>query len=105
MTSKGYSDIDNAFESLLQSYAEPVADNGFSAATLDQIKARTLLRKRVLIGATLVGGGIAASQTPSLWITLESVTIPEGHPLILTALGLLGFVAWAALDREWNDAV
>lgn len=96
---------DTRFQALLQDYAAPVADNGFTAATLTRINSRSHLRKPILVAATLIGGLIAISQTPSLLQAMEAFALPEVQPLILTTLGLLGFVGWAALDRGWSDAV
>lgn len=89
----------------LRTYAAPVADDGFTTATLVRAKKSTSTRVIVLAGATCLGGVFALSQIPSLWQTLSGLDIPTTSPLALTALGLLSFVGWAALDRGWSDAV
>jgi len=94
-------DIQNA----LRDFAAPIPDNGFVAATLKRSERIESLRIRVLAAATCAGGLVALSQTPSLWKTLAGLNMPTASPLALTALGLLGFVGWAALDRGWSDAV
>ena len=89
----------------LRSYASPIADNGFTNATLARAEKSTTTRVFVLAGATCLGGVFALSQIPNLWQSLAGVNIPTTSPLALTALGLLGFVGWAALDRGWSDTV
>jgi hypothetical protein len=92
-------------QNVLRSYAAPIADNGFTAATLNRAENSQSLRLPVLIAASLVGGVIALSQVPNLLDLLSHVTIPDASPVVITALGLLGFVGWAALDRGWSDTV
>jgi hypothetical protein len=96
---------DAEFASLLRVYAAPVADAGFTVSTLDRIESRSDLRMPVLIGAACIGGAIALSQMPSLLTLASHFTVPVVQPYVLTTLGLLGFVAWAALDKAWSDAV
>ena len=94
-------DIQNA----LRDYASPAPDNGFTAAVLERANRQHSLRWPSLAAAAGVGGLIMFSQMPSLWRVLDMFTLPEVSPLALTALGVLGFVGWAALDRGWSDAV
>ena len=94
-------DIQNA----LRAYAAPVPDNGFTAATLARAERSHSVRLPVLFGAGLIGGATALSQMPSLWGLINQINIPAMSPIALTAFGLLGFVAWAALDRGWSDTV
>lgn len=94
-------DIQNA----LRDYAAPVADNGFTAATLARADKSKSLRLPVLAAASLIGGSLALSQMPNLWGLLTQVNMPITSPLTFTALGVLGFVGWAALDRGWSDTV
>jgi len=93
------------FKNLLEIYAAPVADNGFTAAALARIDARAKWRLPTLITAGIIGGILAASQIPSLWKILSGIEIPAVSPLALTAFGVFGFVVWAALDRGWSDTV
>ena len=90
---------------LLQDYAAPIPDNGFTAATLARAKTCKSLRLRILAAASGLGGLIALSQMPSLWSLLTQLNLPTTSPLAFTVLGVLGFVGWAALDRGWSDAV
>ena len=94
-------DIQNA----LYAYAAPTADNGFTAATLARAKHSKSPRVLVLTAASCIGGLLALSQMPSLWALLTQIDIPTTSPLAFTALGVLGFVGWAALDRGWSDTV
>ena len=94
-------DIQNA----LQAYAPPVADNGFTMAALKQADRRQALRLPILTGAATIGGAVMLSQIPTLWALMSQIDIPSVSPLAITALGVLGFVAWAALDKGWSDAV
>ena len=94
-------DIQNA----LRAYAAPVSDNGFTAATLARAEKEKSPRLLVLAGASGVGGLLALSQTPSLWEVMTQASIPTLSPLAFTALGVLGFVGWAALDKGWSDTV
>lgn len=103
MTKRDIDDQD--FASLLRDYAAPVADNGFTAATLTKIDAQSKLRTAVLFGASILGGVVALSQMPSVMDMMNSYQLPNMNPLTLTLCGLLGFVAWAALDRGWSDVV
>lgn len=93
------------FQSALQAYAAPVADNGFSSQTLDKTKVQDKWRLPVLAGAGVIGALAAMSQMPALWGFLEALSIPSTTPVALTALGVLGFVGWAALDRGWTEVV
>lgn len=92
-------------QTALRTYATPVADNGFTTATLARADKSTSMRWAVLAGAACLGGLFALSQMSSLWQTLSALDIPTASPLALTALGLFGFVGWAALDRGWSDTV
>lgn len=97
------------FETLLRDYAAPVADNGFTDAVMDRVSP-TRYRLPVLAGAAFIGGAFALLQLPELIesfykLDLFQFDIPAVQPLVLTALGILGFIAWAALDRGWTDAV
>ena len=94
-------DIQNA----LREYAAPTPDNGFTAAVLKRADRKQKLRLPILTAAATVGGLIMLSQMPSLWRALDMLALPAASPLALTALGVLGFVGWAALDRGWSDAV
>ena len=94
-------DIQNA----LRNYAAPVADNGFIAATLARAETSRSVRLPVLIGASCIGGAIALSQISSLWGVLAEIEFPMASPLAFTAIGVLSFVGWAALDRGWSDTV
>ena len=94
-------DIQNA----LRDYAAPTPDNGFTATVLKRANRQHSLRRPILAAATIVGGLIMFSQMPSLWRALDMFTLPTASPLALTALGVLGFVGWAALDKGWSDAV
>ena len=94
-------DIRNA----LRNYAAPVADNGFTTATLARAEKSKSPRLLVLTAASSIGGLLALSQTPSLWGLLTQVNMPTTSSLAFTALGVLGFVGWAALDRGWSDTV
>jgi hypothetical protein len=96
---------DVEFAALLQGYAAPIADGGFTVSTLARLEARAKLRQPILIGAACIGGAIALSQMPSLLTLVDTFVVPEVQPFILTAVGLFGFVGWAALDRGWADAV
>lgn len=96
---------DYDIQDALRTYAAPVADNGFTTATLARAEKSTSIRWAVLAGAASLGGVFALSQMSSLWQTLSGLDIPTTSPLALTALGLLGFVGWAALDRGWSDTV
>jgi len=89
----------------LRTYAVPVADNGFTDATMARAEKSSSIRSMVLAVATCLGGVFALSQMTSLWQSFAAVDVPTISPLALTALGLLGFVGWAALDRGWSDAV
>ena len=94
-------DIQNA----LRDYAAPVPDNGFTAATLARAENAKSPRLLVLTAASGIGGLLALSQMPSLWGLLTQVDMPITSPVAFTALGVLGFVGWAALDRGWSDTV
>jgi len=108
---------DNLFQDLLSSYAEPVADDGFSESVLKTIEAETRKVERIrrfsIYGACFVGGVIAASQFPGLLamtskIKLAAPTIPDAGAIPLSqwswaGIILLGFVLWAALDRKVSE--
>jgi len=98
---------DLEFQDILRSYAAPVADNGFTAATLMRVKDQEKMKWRlpILAAACVIGGGIAASQLPWLWGAVAEIKTPMLTPTSLTALGVLGYVVWAALDRGWSDTV
>lgn len=89
----------------LRTYAAPVADDGFTAATLAKVEKSSSRRMIILTSAGVCGGLLALSQMSSLWNSLSEFDIPTVSPLVLTALGLFSFVAWAALDGAWSDAV
>jgi len=101
------------FQALLHDYAAPVPDNGFSAATLGRLEAKTKFRTPILIGAALIGGLIAASQMPILWQFIDGINMPQPtlpdiptvRPMVLASFVAFGFVAWAALDKGWSDTV
>ena len=92
-------------QNILRDYAAPVTDNGFTAATLARAEKSKSPRLLVLAAANVIGGLLALSQMPSLWVLLTQVDIPATSPVAMTALGVLGFVGWAALDRGWSDTV
>jgi len=97
------------FETLLRDYAAPVADNGFTDSVMDRVSP-TRYRVPILAGAAFLGGALALFQLPGLIenfykLDLFQFDMPTVQPLALTALGILGFIAWAALDRGWTDAV
>lgn len=92
-------------QNLLRDYAAPTPDNGFTAATLARAKNSKSPRVLVLTAATCIGGLLALSQMPSLLALLTQIDIPTTSPLAFTAIGVLGFVGWASLDRGWSDAV
>lgn len=96
---------DLGIQNALRNYAAPVADNGFTAATLARAEHSKSLRVPVLAGAAVIGGGFALSQMPNLLDLLTQMNIPSASPFVLTALGVFGFVAWAALDRGWSETV
>jgi len=97
------------FEALLRGYARPVADNGFTAATLNRIHSSSYkLRVPIITAAALIGGSIALSQVPMLVQFLNDLPLPNApsvQPLFLTILIGFAFVAWAALDKGWSDTV
>ena len=92
-------------QNLLRDYAAAVPDNGFTEAVLARAKSPKRFRLPILAMAGGLGGLIALSQMPSLWDLLTQLNIPTTSPLAFTVLGVLGFVAWAALDKGWGDAV
>lgn len=96
---------DIEFQNMLRTYAAPVADNGFTAATLAQANSRVKWRIPILASAALLGAIAAVSQMPTVWTMLAAVEIPATTPFAMTAFGVLGFVGWAALDRGWSDTV
>ena len=96
-------DVD--IQNLLRGYAAAVPDNGFTDAVLARATSAKHLRLPILATAGGFGGLIALSQMPSLWSLLTQLDIPTTSPLAFTVLGILGFVAWAALDKGWSDAV
>ena len=96
-------DVD--IQNLLRGYAAAVPDNGFIDAVLARATSAKRLRLPILATAGGFGGLIALSQMPSLWDLLTQLDIPTTSPLAFTVLGILGFVAWAALDKGWSDAV
>lgn len=96
-------DID--IQNLLRDYAPPTPDNGFTAATLSRAQTPKRYRLPILMTAGGVGGLIAFNQMPLLWGLLTQINIPTTSPLALTLVGVLSFVAWAALDKGWSDAV
>jgi len=89
----------------LRNYAAPIADNGFTAATLARAERSMSVRLPVLAAASVIGASFALSQIPSVWSLLAQTEMPVASPFAFTAIGVLGFVAWAALDRGWSDAV
>lgn len=92
-------------QNLLKDYARPLADNGFTACTLKHIQTRQKHRRVILCSAATLGAFIALSQFPSLWNIIVNLNLPTATPMTLTTVSLLGFVAWAALDKGWSDAV
>jgi len=92
-------------QNVLRDYAAPVADNGFTAATLARADTSQSARLPILLAAGLIGGGLALSQMPSLFSLLSHLEVPAASPFVITALGVLGFVGWAALDKGWSDTV
>ena len=92
-------------QNLLRDYAAAVPDNGFTEAVLARATSAKRLRLPILTTAGGFGGLIALSQMPCLWSLLTQLDIPTTSPLAFTVLGILGFVAWAALDKGWSDAV
>ena len=93
------------FENLLRAYAAPIADNGFTEATLAREKAQAKWRLPILLSAGLIGGILAMIQMPALWQMLSALEIPPISFLVRTALGVFGLVGWGALDRGWSDTV
>ena len=96
-------DVD--YQNALRDYAAPVADNGFTTATLARAESSKSLRLPILLTAGLIGGAFALSQMPNLWDLLRQLDVPAPSPFALTVLGILAFVGWAALDRGWSDMV
>ena len=96
---------DIEFENMLRAYAAPVADNGFSAAAIERAQQQAKWRVPILATASSLGAMAALSQVPALWTLLAGLTLPVTSPFVITSLGVLGFVGWAALDRGWSDAV
>ena len=101
-------DIQNA----LRAYAPPVPDNGFTAATLARAEKSKSLRLSILGTAGFIGGALALSQMPSLWKLINQFSLPINpadihitSPYTIMAIGVLGFVVWAVLDRGWSDTV
>ena len=96
---------DFGIQAALRNYAAPIADNGFTQATLQRTQHMKALRRPILGAAGAIGALSAVSQMPNLWRLLHQLNIPHISPLFVTALGVFGFVAWAALDRERSDTV
>jgi len=92
-------------QNLLRDYAAAVPDNGFTEAVLARAASPKRLRLPILAMAGGLGGLITLSQASSLWVLLTQINIPTISPLAFTVLGVFGFVAWAALDKGWGDAV
>ena len=97
------------FETALRDYAEPVADDGFTRSVMVRVSP-SRYRLPVLLGATVIGGVAALIQLPGLIESFYKIDVfqfdlPTVQPLTLTALGILGFIAWAALDRGWTEVV
>ena len=77
----------------------------YTAVVLSRAETSTFPCLPVLMAASAIGGCLALSQMPSLWVLLNEMDIPTTSPLALTVLGLFGFVGWAALDRGWSEPV
>jgi len=101
---------DPLFENLLQDYAAPVADDGFTDHVMAQITAETekqaRLRRLILWGASFTGGVIAATQLPGLVQWLASVELSTGDAITnlpmwaMTALIVFGFAIWGMIDSR-----
>ena len=105
---------DKLFQDLLADYAAPVEDDGFTQKLLENVEAETKRVERIrrvsIYGACFTGGVIAAAQLPALVamagglrLALPAVPNAGGLPistLSLAAIVFLGFVLWAALDRQ-----
>lgn len=108
---------DNLFQDMLADYTAPVRDDGFTHNLLETIEAEAKrverIRKVSVYGACFAGGLIAATQLPALAamagkIELAMPAVPEAGVLPVSTMGLaglvfLGFVLWAALDRQVSE--
>ena len=108
---------DNLFQDLLADYAAPVEDDGFTQNLLENIQAEAKRVERIrrvsIYGACFAGGVIAAAQLPALAtmagnIKLAMPAVPDAGGLPVSTLSLaglvfLGFVLWAALDRQVSE--
>ena len=111
---------DNLFQDMLADYAAPVKDDGFTHSLLETIEAEAKRVERIrrvsVYGACFAGGLIAATQLPGLAVMAGKVklampvvpAVPEAGALPVSTMGLaglvfLGFVLWAALDRQVSE--
>lgn len=112
---------DDMFGDLLSDYAAPLPDEGFSARILEDIEAQQRharrVKRRVLAGAVVLGGAIAASQVPALVrlaknFTMQSppqiselpslTSLPYGAPIIV---GVFIFMLWVIVDNRGSEVI
>ena len=108
---------DKLFQDMLADYAAPVEDDGFTQNLVENIEAEAKRVERIrrvsIYGACFTGGVIAAAQLPalaamagSLKLALPAMPDAGGLPIStfsLAAIIFLGFVLWAALDRQVSE--
>ena len=112
---------DDMFGNLLADYAAPLPDEGFSARVLEGIKAQQRrarrVKRRILAGAVVLGGAIAATQVPALVRLTKSfagqstpkiselpslTSLPYGAPIIV---GVFIFMLWVIVDNRGSEVI
>lgn len=95
---------DDSFKALLEDYAAPLEDNGFTNHVMKAVQQKQRHMQRVkfafLAAGSFTGGIIAAGQMPRVWTFIANISLPA-NPLALAGLAaLFAFIVWATLDNK-----
>jgi len=106
---------DPLFKNLLTDYAAPLPDDGFSEGILAAIDAKQNniyhVKRRLLAGAVLIGGAIAATQVPAFIRLTSDIAVPSLPSLAELpswapfVVGVLIFMLWALLDNRGSEVI
>lgn len=109
------------FAQLLAEYTAPLPDDGFSNRVVENLKTQQRyvqrVRRRILAGAVVLGGAIAATQVPAFVRLTKNFTaqstaqiselssltsLPYGAPIIV---GVFIFMLWALVDNRGSEVI